>query len=196
MNSKMTLTNFIDGIIADYKLPSTDRMKANIRKKFTETIKNNYHFKSKNVWENAEKIKVAKTYSRVFDSNTLNELLKISQDYLVSLSNKQSSLTNKQLQKAQKEMERKLWEEDNNVINYDEDDQLQIQDTVEKYCKNLKKDAVIDALFRKFYTPLKISKIKEDQSTLYYSASPTEKDYILANNRLRHPENIYYKKRK
>lgn len=190
----MTLTDFIDGIIDDYKLPSTDRIRKNIRKKFTETLKNNYHFKSKNIWENAEKVKVAKTYSRVFDSTTLNELLKISQDYLVSLSDKKSNLTNKQLQKAQKEMERQLWQEANNVVNFDEDDQWQIQHTVEKYCEKLKKEAIIDALFEKFYTRLQINKIKEDQSTLYYS-DPRSQDYLLASDRLQHPKGNYYKKR-
>lgn len=193
MSKEESLTVFIDRIIDDYHLPRTDKIKANLRKKFVDVLKNNYHFSDKKVWQNAKKEKIGKTQTRVFDTATLNEVLRLSQDYLFKLSNKQSTLTKEQLAAMQKEAEQKLWQQPNS--DPDADDQWQIQQATESYCLKVRKEAILNAIFEQYYTPLKIDKIEEDQGKIYYSNYPSDEDTVEAIWRLDHPEGIYYKRK-
>lgn len=193
MSTEKSLTVFVDGIIDDYQLQKTDQTKQKLRKKFTKLLKEDYHFSDKKVWQNAKKEKIGKTQTRVFDTATLNEVLRLSQDYLFKLSNKQSTLTKEQLAAMQKEAEQKLWQQPDS--DPDADDQLQIKHATESYCLKIKKEAILNAIFEQYYTPLKIDKIQEDQEKIYYSNYPSDEDTVESIWRLDHPEGIYFKRK-
>lgn len=206
MSKKLTISEIVDDQIKRYRLPNNSLTKRKMRKKFTETLKNDYHFTSKNIWENAPKVKVAKTEARVFDEDIVNELLRYSQNYLQKLVNSESKLTPKQVKAIQKEnvknylRQRQASKAANyDDIDYDADDKAQINHQVDEMIEQFKTKAVVNLLFNKYFTEINVKKLRHDLSALYFSAEPVQftddPETIQISHRLDHPEGNYYKRK-
>ena len=77
MKNEMTLREYINYLNTILHLPTTEKIQKKILKKFERTLKDDLQ-----AWDNAKKIKVKKTFAKVFPTSVLDNAYKLNENYL------------------------------------------------------------------------------------------------------------------
>lgn len=199
--NEKTINDFINHQITSYALDNDEKTKRKIRIKLIRTMTNpkpNSYFKNKkNVWKNAKTITQNGAKTKILSNEVLNHLSQETQNYFENLAIKNSDLTVTEFRKlkAKHNQNYSFALTDQQGYDYVKGDEQNIQQMYETYTQKI----MLKAIFEHFYTSLDEKKIKRDLSTIYYSNEPidfsTDPASLSADNRLKHPENYYYKPR-
>lgn len=167
MKNEMTLREYINYLNTILHLPTTEKIQKKILKKFERTLKDDLQ-----VWENAKKIKVQKTFAKVFPASVLDNAYKLNENYLSQI----LKLNSDEVQ-HQKQFNEWMSNTQTDIVSEEEFKKYKdiFQEQNELYNKHIRisleeqNNVMLKAIFEKFFTPLDISRWEEDKNIVYHA---------------------------
>jgi hypothetical protein len=167
MKTEMTLREYINYLNTILHLPTTEKIQKKILKKFERTLKDDLQ-----VWENAKKIKVQKTFAKVFPASVLDNAYKLNENYL-----SQILKLNSDEAQHQKQFNEWMSNTQTDIVSEEEFKKYKeiFQEQNELYNKHIRvsleeqNNVMLKAIFEKFFTPLDVSRWEEDKNIVYHA---------------------------
>lgn len=167
MKTEMTLREYINYLNTILHLPTTEKIQKKILKKFERTLKDDLQ-----VWENAKKIKVQKTFAKVFPASVLDNAYKLNENYLSQI----LKLNSDEVQ-HQKQFNEWMSNTQTDIVSEEEFKKYKeiFQEQNELYNKHIRvsleeqNNVMLKAIFEKFFTPLDVSRWEEDKNIVYHA---------------------------
>lgn len=167
MKNEMTLREYINYLNTILHLPTTEKIQKKILKKFERTLKDDLQ-----AWDNAKKIKVKKTFAKVFPISVLDNAYKLNENYLSQI----LKLNSDEVQ-HQKQFNEWMNNTQTDIVSEEEFKKYQeiFQEQNELYNKHIRvsleeqNNVMLKAIFEKFFTPLDIKRWEEDKNIVYHA---------------------------
>lgn len=197
MENKYTLSSFTDYELTYWDIPKTKANHNKFRIFFTRMLKKDPDFVKRDVWNNAETVKVGKTKARQFSSQDLSLLAQKSNSYLEKEYAKEHPDISEDILKIREQHKE-------NISMFYNDEKIYLEErakdenfkkTIESYTQKI----MLTALFEHFYTPIDIDKVTNDFVAIGQRAEigesaeqQLETPALNAQYRIAHPKGNYF----
>lgn len=196
----ITLKDFIIKTLKENHILITEKNIAKLRYKYTRKLKEN------NLWTTAKTIKIDRNETKLFKEDDLNNISQDIKPYLTRISIKEAGFDPKEIEKLKKKRAGELEDARLKMINSFvlDDKSTSKENPIEPKLTESQKQKALDrlmltAIFNLFFTmsPRQKELFLHDYKNTFLDPDFTANDeWIISQERLKHPEKYYYNKKK